>query len=180
MSTKKKIKTNPKNKKESSKIKNTKSVKKISKDKEKLNAISKELENVKDIHVRLKAEFDNFRRRKVNEISTILQYEGESVIKGFIPIIDDLDRMINSTDSSENLLRDGILLVKNKIDKFLESLEVKTFAEKGEQMDTDLHDAMMTQSEKDLEDNSIIEVFEKGYTYKDKIIRHAKVIVNKK
>ena len=130
--------------------------------------------------MRLKAEFDNFRRRKVNEISTILQYEGESVIKGFIPIIDDLDRMINSTDSSENLLRDGILLVKNKIDKFLESLEVKTFAEKGEQMDTDLHDAMMTQSEKDLEDNSIIEVFEKGYTYKDKIIRHAKVIVNKK
>ena len=47
-------------------------------------------------------------------------------------------------------------------------------------MDSDIHDAMLTQTDKKMDDNSILEVFEKGYTYRDKVIRHAKVIVNKK
>ena len=175
-----KTENNKINKKVNSKNKKVSRNKKKPKDKIKIDELNIELEKVQDSHLRLKAEFDNFRRRKVNEFSNLLQYEGETVIKGFIPIIDDLERMINSTDSSENLLKDGILLVKTKIDKFLSSLDIKTFAKKGEIMDTDLHDAMMTQKEKKLEDNCIIEVFEKGYTYKDKVIRHAKVIVNKK
>ena len=162
------------------KAKSVKSTKKISKDKKVINDLKKELEKNKDIHLRLKAEFDNFRRRKVNEFSNLLQYEGESVIKGFLPIIDDLGRIINSTDSSEKLLKEGIDLVKTKIDKFLTSMEIKPFASRGEEMNPDLHDAMLTQSDKELDDNCIIEVFEKGYTYREKVIRHAKVIVNKK
>ena len=128
----------------------------------------------------MKAEFVNCRRRKVNEFSNLLQYEGESVIKGFLPIIDDLDRIINSTDSSEKLLKEGIDLVKTKIDKLLTSMDIKPFALRGEEMNPDFHDAMLTQSDKELDDNCIIEVFEKGYTYREKVIRHAKVIVNKK
>ena len=162
------------------KAKSAKSTKKISKDKKIVKELKKELEKNKDTHLRLKAEFDNFRRRKVNEFSNLLQYEGESVIKGFLPIIDDLDRIIHSTDSSEKLLKEGIDLVKTKIDKFLTSMEIKSFASKGEKMNPDLHDAMLTQSDKELDDNCIIEVFEKGYTYREKVIRHAKVIVNKK
>ena len=76
--------------------KSVKSTKKISKDKTIIKDLKIELEKNKDTHLRLKAEFDNFRRRKVNEFSNLLQYEGESVIKGFLPIIDDLDRIINS------------------------------------------------------------------------------------
>lgn len=162
------------------KTKSAKSTKKISKDKKVIKELKKELEQSKDTHLRLKAEFDNFRRRKVNEFSNLLQYEGESVIKGFLPIIDDLDRIINSTNSSEKLLKEGIDLINTKIDKFLTSMEIKTFASRGEEMNPDLHDAMLTQSDKELDDNCIIEVFEKGYTYREKVIRHAKVIVNKK
>jgi molecular chaperone GrpE len=160
--------------------KSVKSTKKISKDKTIIKDLKIELEKNKDTHLRLKAEFDNFRRRKVNEFSNLLQYEGESVIKGFLPIIDDLDRIINSTDSSEKLLKEGIDLVKTKIDKLLTSIDIKPFALRGEEMNPDLHDAMLTQSDKELDDNCIIEVFEKGYTYREKVIRHAKVIVNKK
>ncbi len=154
--------------------------KKIINEKQKIVKLDIELQKLRDNHIRLKAEFDNFRKRKVNEISKLLQYEGESVLKEFIPIIDDLERMINFDKSSSEDIRDGILLVKTKIDKLLNNLEVEVFSKKGDKMDPDLHDAMMTQSVDNIDNDTILEVFEKGYKYKDKVIRHAKVIVNKK
>ena len=75
---------------------------------------------------------------------------------------------------------DGIGLVQSKISKFFDSLNIEPYGEKGDKMDTDIHDAMLTQSDKKQEDDTILDVFEKGYTYRDKVIRHAKVIVNKK
>ncbi len=143
-------------------------------------AIKKQLEELQDKHLRLKAEFDNFRRRKSDEVSKLLQFEGESVIKGFLPIIDDLERMVESINSSEDSLADGIELVNNKIGKFLENLVVEPFGKQGDEMDPVIHEAMLTQENKDEENDVILEVFEKGYTYRDKVIRHAKVIVNKK
>ena len=168
---------NNKNKKNQTEKKTTKKVsksKKISKD------VDLELKALQDKHLRLKAEFDNFRRRKSEEISRLLQYDGENVIKGFLPILDDLNRMINTVETSEESLRDGIVLVNSKIQKYFDSLDIVTFGEKGEKMDPDLHDAMLTQEDKDSEVDVILDVFEKGYTYRDKVIRHAKVIVNKK
>ena len=144
------------------------------------NDFQKQVNDLQDKHLRLKAEFENFRRRKSDEISKLLQFEGETVIKGFLPILDDLERMVESKNSSEESLLDGIELVKNKIRKFFEDLNVEPFGQKGEMMDPVIHEAMLTQEDKDAENDAILEVFEKGYTYRDKVIRHAKVIVNKK
>ena len=146
----------------------------------KLKNIQIELDELKDKHLRLKAEFDNFRRRKRDEISGLLLYDGENVIKGFLPILDDLHRMIDSSNASDESLLDGLKMVEAKVQKFLELLDVKSIGEKGDLMDTELHDAMMTEKDESLDDNIIINVFEKGYKYHDKVIRHAKVIVNKK
>ena len=146
----------------------------------KINQLEKELGDFKDKHLRLKAEFENFRRRKAEEISRLLQFDGENVIRGFLTIVDDLERMIKSADSSQDSLKDGILLVETKIQKYLESLNIESFGEKGDRMDPDLHDAMLTQSDKKFENDIVLEVYEKGYTYREKVIRHAKVIVNKK
>ena len=74
----------------------------------------------------------------------------------------------------------NIELVKNKIRKFFEDLNVEPFGKEGEMMDPVIHEAMLTQENKDAENDAVLEVFEKGYTYRDKVIRHAKVIVNKK
>ena len=142
--------------------------------------LEKQLKVIQDKHIRLKAEFENFRRRKADEISRLLQFEGENAIRGFLPILDDLERMIHSSDASEESLKDGVSMVESKIQKYFESLSIKPFGEKGDEMDPDIHDAMLTQTDKKMDDNSILEVFEKGYTYRDKVIRHAKVIVNKK
>ena len=85
----------------------------------KKNDFQKQVNELQDKHLRLKAEFENFRRRKSDEISKLLQFEGETVIKGFLPILDDLERMVESKNSSEESLLDGIELVKNKIRNFL-------------------------------------------------------------
>ena len=142
--------------------------------------LEEQLKVIQDKHIRLKAEFENFRRRKADEISRLLQFEGENAIRGFLPILDDLERMIHSSDASEESLKDGVSMVESKIQKYFESLSIKPFGEKGDEMDPDIHDAMLIQTDKKMDDNSILEVFEKGYLYRDKVIRHAKVIVNKK
>ena len=142
--------------------------------------LEEQLKVIQDKHIRLKAEFDNFRRRKADEISRLLQFEGENAIRGFLPILDDLERMIHSSDASEESLKDGVSMVESKIQKYFESLSIEPFGKKGDEMDPDIHDAMLTQTDNKMDDNSILEVFEKGYTYRDKVIRHAKVIVNKK
>ncbi len=154
--------------------------KQVSKKKNDMKAVDSELNILKDKHIRLKAEFENFRRRKSEEISKLLQFEGENVIKGFLPILDDINRMIYTKNISENSLKDGLVLMNSKIQKYFETLEITTFGEKGDLMDPEIHDAMLTQEDKAHDDGAILDVFEKGYRYRDKVIRHAKVIVNKK
>ena len=149
-------------------------------EKEKSKDLEEQLKVIQDKHIRLKAEFENFRRRKADEISRLLQFEGENTILGFLPILDDLERMIHSSVASEESLKNGVSMVESKIQKYFESMSIKPFGEKGDEMDPDIHDAMLIQTKKKMDDNSILEVFEKGYTYRDKVIRHAKVIVNKK
>ena len=173
----------PKTKGKLSKQNNTKSNKnrkKKSDVNDNILQVEKELAEVKDKHLRLKAEFENFRRRKADEISKLLQFDGENVIRGFLTIVDDLERMIKSVDSSQDSLKDGISLVESKIKKYFESLNVDSFGKKGDKMDPEIHNAMLTQKDKKFDDDVILEVYEKGYTYREKVIRHAKVIVNKK
>ncbi|MBA66036.1 MAG: nucleotide exchange factor GrpE [Candidatus Marinimicrobia bacterium] len=172
----------PKNNTIKKKVENKTSKKKMSKSNKKADekSLEKEINILQDKHLRLKAEFENFRRRKADEISRLLQYDGENIISGFLPIVDDINRMINSKDTTEDLLKDGMKMVEAKIVKYFESIDVITFGEKGDMMDPDLHDAMLTQKDESAKDNTILDVYENGYTYRDKVIRHAKVIVNKK
>ncbi len=148
------------------------------------NNIQSEFDKLKDMHIRLKAEFENFRKRKNKEISSLLQYDGEGIIKEIIPIIDDIDRMVDSADKTnsdnEKSFMEGINILRTKIDRFLENKNIEAFGEQGEILDPELHDAMLTQKEEKKKDNEILNVFEKGYRYHDKVIRHAKVVVNKK
>jgi len=149
-----------------------------------IEQLTMKLSELEDKHVRLKAEFDNFRKRKVKEISNLIRYEGEDVFKSILSITDDLDRMKNAIaknndkDSTESILQ-GIGLIMQKINKLFEEREIIPFGKVGDILDSNLHDALMVREEKGKKDNEILEVFEKGFKYKDRIIRHAKVVVNK-
>jgi len=133
-------------------------------------------------HLRLKAEFDNYRKRKDKEIQHLLKYEGESVIKNFLSVLDDLERLNEASANKDNdnieKLIEGISLIINNVEKHFINLNVKTFTKIGDILDPELHDALMIKTEEGKNENEIIEVFEKGYLYKDRVIRHAKVVVN--
>jgi molecular chaperone GrpE len=133
-------------------------------------------------HLRLKAEFDNYRKRKDKEIQHLLKYEGESVIKNFLSVLDDLERLneasVNKDNGNIEKLIEGISLIINNVEKHFINLNVKTFTKIGDILDPELHDALMIRTKKGKNENEIIEVFEKGYLYKDRVIRHAKVVVN--
>jgi len=175
-------KTATKNKKEPTKKRTAK--KSPSKDQKEIAVLKKDLKGLNDRHLRLKAEFDYFRRRKTEEFSKLLLFDGENAIKGFLPIFDDLERMVkaskSSSDKNELSLADGIKMVSAKIEKYFETLDVKPYGNVGDTLDSDLHDAMLTKTDKTKDENIILDVFEKGFTYREKVIRHAKVIVNKK
>ncbi len=172
--------------KKSNKTKKQTAKKKEAKTQKKSNSseLQNKIEELQDKHIRLKAEFENFRKRKNKEISSLLQYDGEGVIKDVLPIIDDIDRMVNSAEQAnkdnEKSLFDGINILKTKIERFLEARNIDSFGAEGEVLDTDVHDAMLTQKDEKKEDNTVLSVFEKGYRYHDKVIRHAKVVINKK
>ena len=150
--------------------------------KDEIKSLKLDLKQQDDKYIRLKAEFDNYRRRKSEEIIDLLKYDGENVIKEFLSILDDLDRLkaalTSSSNSSDNKINEGIDLIINKINKQFKELGVVQFTEIGDVVDPELHDALMMRTEEGKEENTVLEVFEKGYRYKDRVIRHAKVVVN--
>ena len=131
-----------------------------------------------DKHLRLKAEFDNYRKRKDSEISSLLKYEGKSFIMDFLSILDNISRGIESY--KEDDIKKALLVVKDDFIKKLDVKGVKPFGKVGDNFDPELHEALTTTNDSKIDDNSIVEIYESGYKYKDLIIRHAKVVVNKK
>ena len=155
------------------------------KKKDKTAEIQEQFSVLEDKHLRLKAEFENFRRRKEKEIVRYLEYDGLRLVEKLLPIVDDFDRMLHATGkSTENInnasIKEGAEMVFKKIIKIFDDTQVKPFGEPGDLLDADLHDAMMTKTDKKKKDGEILEVFEKGYRYNEKVIRHAKVIVNRR
>ena len=150
--------------------------------KDEIKTLKSDLKHQDEKYLRLKAEFDNFRRRKSEEIIDLLKYDGENVIREFLSILDDLDRLKDALSSSKNSndskINEGIDLIINKINKQFKELGVVQFTEVGDIVDPELHDALMMRTEEGKEENTVLEVFEKGYRYKDRVIRHAKVVVN--
>lgn len=163
-------------------LKKVKKQSKANKLKQEIKSQKNDLEDQKDRYLRLKAEFDNYRRRKQKEVIDLLKYDGESVIKQFLSVLDDLDRLAIASEENgiNNIekIKEGINLILNKINKRFEELEVVSFTKPGDIVNPELHDALMMRTEDGKDENEILEVFEKGYRYKDKVIRHAKVVVN--
>ena len=159
-----------KKKNSSETIKKSKKESKATKLKEQINSQKNDLEDQRDKYLRLKAEFDNYRRRKEKELIDFLKYDGELVIKQFLSVLDDLDRLAKASEkngsNNNEKIKEGI------------ELEVISFTKPGDIVNPELHDALMMRTEDGKDENEILEVFEKGYCYKDRVIRHAKVVVN--
>lgn len=145
-----------------------------------LSVVKKELEELKDKHLRLQAEFDNYRRRTLKEKAELISTAGEKVLKDLLPVIDDLDRALESTASATDVdaVREGLDLIVNKFQTFLKSSGVSEIEAKEQDFDADKHEAVtkFPAPSEDLK-GKVIDVVQKGYTINGKVMRFAKVVV---
>lgn len=143
--------------------------------------IEEKFAELNDKHLRLHAEFENFKRRTAKERIDLYKNAGEDTLVTLLPILDDFERAIKAkSDSQEEQKEDeGVLLIYNKMKSALELKGLKAMEDViGKDLNTDFHEAI-TNIPSPSEDmrGKIIDVIEKGYFLNDKVIRYAKVVV---
>lgn len=147
-----------------------------------IESLKNQVTELKDRMLRKAAEFDNFRRRKDKEFAELILFASERIITSILPILDDFERTLKASEESEGdvkSLSEGVLLIKDKLQKTLEEQGLKTIESLGKPFDHELHDAMLQVEKEGVESGIIVEEYEKGYLLNDKVIRHSKVIVSK-
>ena len=139
-----------------------------------------ELEAMKDKHLRLVAEFENYKRRNAKERIELIQTAGKEVIQSLLDVLDDCDRAQKQLEASatETALKEGLLLVFNKLRNTLQLRGLKAMDTQHVEFNADLHEAI-TEIPAPTEDlkGKVIDEVTRGYYLNDKIIRHAKVVV---
>jgi len=147
---------------------------------EKIQKLNEKLEEISDKHLRLQAEFDNYRRRTLKEKADLIKSGGESVLAGLLPVIDDFDRALESMKDieDENPVKQGLLLIFNKLKEFLKQNNVKEIEALNQEFNCDYHEAVtkIPAASEDLKGKNV-DVIQKGYTLNEKVIRFAKVVV---
>jgi len=142
-----------------------------------------EVQELKDKLLRTNAELINYRKRKEEETSNLLKYQYTGLIEDLLPIVDDFERAISLDD--ENLddelskFLTGFKMIFGNLANLLEKFEIKEIKALNEEFNPSHHHAVLTDQNPNLPNNQIIDVMQKGYMYKDKILRPAMVRVNK-
>ena len=144
---------------------------------EKIDTFEKEKNKYKEKNILLLADFDNYKKRKIQERINYEKYEGIKIFREIIPIIDDIERVSKLDKIKDKSLINGINLIKDKFIGILTELGVSSYESLGKEFDPDYHEAIMMKKTKK-KSNVIIEEFQKGYKYHDKVLRHSKVIVS--
>jgi molecular chaperone GrpE len=152
----------------------------IDKSEEKIAELEAQVKEWHDKFLRKAAEFENYKRRTENDQFNLINYAAESFIIKLLPVIDDLERSLLHIDDENNIdaVKEGIKLVYEKFLKVLDEQGVKKMHVKGEPFNVDYHDALMQRKDDSVPPHTVLEEIEKGYIYRDKVIRHAKVIVS--
>lgn len=147
---------------------------------EKISALEKQNAELKDTLLRKVADFENFKRRNENDQLNIIKYAAEPFIRSVLQVYDDLERSLAHIDEPNNSdsTKKGLLMVFEKFGKILDSQGVKRIDAKGQPFDVNLHEALMQQPAEGVAPHTVLEVIEPGYIYKDRVIRHAKVVVS--
>lgn len=144
--------------------------------------LSNRIKTLEDNLLRSQAELLNYRKRKDEETARILKYAEEDVLSGFLPILDNFERAImmddnNFGDETSKFL-EGFRMVYNQTKALLEKFEVKEIECIGLEFDPAKEQAISTEKDESKPSGTVLKVYQKGYMYKDKVLRTAMVIVN--
>lgn len=137
------------------------------------------IEELQNRLMRLQADFENFRRRNAAEREQLSTFVTADVVGKFLKVLDNFERAEQSvkTTSDMSTIVAGMEKIKRQFEQAFKELEVEEIPAEGQKFNPELHEAVMRGQNPDLEDESIEQVFEKGYRLRNKIIRHSKVKV---
>ena len=149
---------------------------------DKVKKLEAELQEWKNSYTRKLAEFQNFTKRKENEVAEMRKYASEGIIVKLLDNIDNLERAVDASKESQNFdsLIEGVNMILNNLKNLLTEEGVEEIEAAGKEYDPYEHKAMITENKEELDDNVVVQVFQKGYKMKGKVVRPAMVTVNKK
>lgn len=142
-----------------------------------LNKAKEELKKQKELLLRTAAEYDNYRKRSEREKLSIYSDATSAAVIEFLPVADNLERALEQKDCSVEDLRKGVEMVQGQINSALNKLGVTGMGEIGEVFNPDLHNAVSHIDDENAGENTITQVFQKGYKIHEKVVRHAMVQV---
>ena len=137
------------------------------------------IDELTDRLTRQMAEFDNFRKRTEKEKSQMYEIGARDIIEKILPIVDNFERGLSSMPEEEKAtpFAEGMEKVYKQLMTTLESIDVKPIEAVGKEFDPDFHNAVMHVEDEELGENIIAEEFQKGYTYRNNVVRHSMVKV---
>ncbi|WP_308594801.1 nucleotide exchange factor GrpE [uncultured Parabacteroides sp.] len=142
--------------------------------------LKKKYDELNDSHLRLMAEFDNYRKRTLREKSELIKNGGESALTHLLPVIDDFERALQNIRSAEDIkaVTEGVELIYSKFISYLSHQNVKPIETVGKPFDAETSEAiaMIPAPEPDMK-GKVLDCVQTGYTLNEKVIRHAKVVV---
>lgn len=144
--------------------------------------LAKELEVTKSRYLTALADYQNLQKRSLKEQSEARDRGVESFLKKLLPVMDTLDKVMEICAKSnlDKKVMDGLEMFSIQLSDMLDKEGLKEIDAMGKKFDPNCQEAMMNQSNPDKEDEEVIQVFEKGYIFKNKVLRCAKVVVNRK
>ncbi len=148
---------------------------------EALAAAQQEIQAEKDRYLRLYAEFDNYRKRAARDMEDFRKFANENLIREILPVVDNLERAILSSNGNEEAARcivEGVEMTRKEIVRILERFHVRPVESLGTPFNPDFHEAVGQEESSEHEPNTVVREFQKGYLLHDRLIRPAMVMVS--
>ena len=145
----------------------------------KQDALKEKVEELEDRVKRQMAEFDNFRKRTEKEKAAMFETGAKSVIEKILPVVDNFERGLASVPEEEKdgAIAQGMQMIYKQLMTELENLDVKPIPAVGEEFNPEFHNAVMQTESEEFESGVIAQELQKGYTYRDSVVRHSMVAV---
>ena len=157
--------------------KTSKKKEKKSKEKEELEKLKEEYEEFKKNHLRVLAEYDNFRKRTANEKASIFSDGVSETVKQLLPVADNIERALAVENTDSETMKKGIEMIAKQFEDSFTKLNITPIGVVGESFDPEIHNAVSHIDNEELGDSVVSAVFMKGYKIGKKVIRHAMVQV---
>lgn len=145
-----------------------------------LEQAKKESQENYDRYLRISAEFENYKKRAQKDRSDLINYGNERLIKELLPTVDNMERALDHASNSEDFgaFVEGLKLIYDKLLVTLEKMGVQGVESLGRDFDPNFHEAMLKVESDELEDNKVVEEFEKGYLLNGRLLRPSKVSIS--